>query len=330
MQGQVYKIHSDFYYVKNSNSKFECKLKDTLKKQKTSIVVGDFVELTNDCNFISKLLDRKNSITRPKVANIDLGLIVSSFKEPELNFIQLDRYISYLKYHKIPTVLCFNKEDLEEDISNTKEKILSIYSDIDVKMFFISAKEQIGLSELKNEILNKTVALCGMSGVGKSTLLNALNKNINLKTGGVSKKTLKGTHTTRHVELIDCDGFRIIDTPGFSNLKFDFILPIELINLFEDIKKFEGKCKYANCLHDVSQNGICSIFDNLDKISPTRYESYLCFLDECKSYKKEISSRSIKVEDYKKQSGNKTVTKISKRKRELSRNNYKQKIKETE
>jgi len=331
MYKQVYKIHSDFYYVKDSkHNEYVCKLKNNLKKQKEVVRVGDFIKLSKDNNFIDEISERKNFLNRPKVANIDLAIIVCALKEPDLDYIQLDRYVTYLKYNNIETAICFNKEDLEVNFDEIKSKLTEIYNKLDLKLFFISAKEQIGIEEVKKYIFNKTVTLCGLSGVGKSTLLNALNQNISLKTGSVSKKTMRGVHTTRHVEIIDCDGFKVIDTPGFSNLKFDFLLPNELINYFDDLKKYEGNCKFQNCLHNVNTEGICSIYDNLDKISKERYESYLCFLNETLSYKDEISKKSIKKEDFKKKSGSKTITKISKQKRELSRNNSKQKIREYE
>ncbi len=329
MQAQVYKIHSDFYYVKNfEHEEFVCKLKDTLKKQKADVRVGDYVELSSDKGFISKLLKRKNFISRPKVANVDLALVVCSLKEPELDLVQLNRYLTYLKYFNIECAICFNKEDLDNELELTIKKIKSIYQKLDYTLFFISAKNKIGLKELSDYIKNKTIVMVGMSGVGKSTLLNALNPSVSLRVGEVSKKTLRGAHTTRHVEIIECENFRIADTPGFSNLKFDFILPAELIDLFDDMKQFKGGCKFSNCLHDVKEENICSIYDNLDKIDDVRYRSYLAFLAECKDYKEKISKRSIKKEELKKKTGSNTVVKISKQKRESARNTIKQKIKD--
>ena len=324
MSAIVFKIHSDFYYVKNSDGiEFECKMRDVLKKRHVDICVGDFVELSEDKNFIIERKERFNALLRPHVANIDCAVIVCSLKEPELNLIQLNRYLTYLKYFNIEAMVCFNKLDL--DTSSHKE-INEIYENLGYKTFFTSAKNKSGIHEIKKNIKDKTIVLCGMSGVGKSTLLNALMPYANAKTANVSKGNLKGRHTTRHCEIKEYDDFKIVDTPGFSCLKFDFLLPNELIDLFDDLKVYKDSCKFSDCLHNSKEKGVCAVFDNLDKIPLSRYESYLCFLDEALSYREKISKTSIKKEQNQKVSGHLTKVKISKRKRDFSRKKLKQNI----
>ena len=328
MQGQVFKIHSDFYYVKNlKHDNLVCKLRDILKKQKIDIRVGDFVELSNDNQFISSLLPRKNSLNRPKVSNIDCALVVCALKEPELDLVQLNRYLTYLKFHNIEAAICFNKEDLIDNLEDKKQEIRAIYEKLGYKLFFISAKDKLDLEELQYYIQDKTIVLCGMSGVGKSTLLNSLNVDMKLKTGEVSTKTQRGCHTTRHCEIIECDNFKLIDTPGFSCLKFDFLLPDKLIELFDDIKIYTN-CKYSDCMHNSLNDKTCGVIQNLDKIDKSRYESYLMFLSESLENKEIIKKRSIKEETKNKNVGNRISVKISKRKRDSARNTDKQKIKD--
>ena len=225
MQGQVFKIHSDFYYIKTlSGNVFECKLREVLKKQNEKVLTGDFVDFDNS-GVINKILERKNFILRPSVANIDLAVVVSSLLEPKLDLIQLNRYLTFLKYHKIPSLLCFNKEDLvkNEQFRECAKEINSIYQPLGYKIVYTSAKEKEGLRDFTKEIKGKTIVLCGLSGVGKSSLINALNPDFNIRTSAISQNTQRGRHTTRHCEILDFKEFRIIDTPGFSNLKFDFI-----------------------------------------------------------------------------------------------------------
>ena len=166
MKGQIYKIHSDFYYVQSEDKTFECKIREILKKQRERIVVGDFVEF--DGGVISKVLPKKTYIPRPSVANVDQIVVVSALKHPDLDFHQLNRYISLAKYYKIPVILCFNKEDLglEED---AQDKILSIYGKLNYEIVFTSALEKRGLKEFYKLLKGKISALCGNSGVGKSS-----------------------------------------------------------------------------------------------------------------------------------------------------------------
>lgn len=318
--GQIYKIHSDFYYVDDGRNHFECKIREVLKKQREKILVGDFVEFSN--GVIENIITRKNYISRPSVANIDQIIVVSALKEPDLNLNQLDRYIALAKFHNIKIVLCFNKSDLEWD-KHIKSRVLDTYKDFEI--VFTSATEHKGLKEFEKLLNGKMSVLCAGSGAGKSSLVNALNPDLRLRTGEVSDKLQRGTHTTRHCEIVRInEDSRIVDTPGFSNVKFDFIMPADVDLLFDDIAQFRDGCKYSDCLH-INEDG-CSVLANLDKIDLSRYESYRAFVEEAKEYKERIKYQGKKKEDFKKVINDREVAKISGKKRQSSRNNMKQQL----
>ena len=321
-EGQIFKIHSDFYYVNSDDKIFECKIREVLKKQKQKIFVGDFVEFSDGA--ISKILPRKNFITRPTVANIDRVIIISALKEPELSFTQLNRYISFAKYHNIDTVLCFNKNDLSED-DKIIEKVFSIYEPLGYDILFTSALEGYGLEEFKELLCGKTSVLCGTSGAGKSSLINAVCPQVKLRTKEVSEKTQRGTHTTRHCEIIQInENSRIVDTPGFSNLKFDFLMPNEVDLLFDEIAQYKKDCKFQDCLHLNETD--CAVKSHLDKIDETRYQSYIEFVTEAKEYKEKVKYQGVKTESSHKKHNDKLAVKISSRKRQSARNTQKQNL----
>ncbi|MCQ2789808.1 MAG: ribosome small subunit-dependent GTPase A [bacterium] len=331
-KGQVYKIHSDFYYVNFEKEIYECKIREILKKQKEKVLVGDFVEFEivnseTKTGVIYKIIDRTNFLTRPSVANVEQVVIVSAIKEPDLDFEQLNRYICFAKYHNIPAKLCFNKNDLSEDDSII-EKVFKIYEPLGFEIVFTSALDEIGIDDFVEIVGEKTTVFCGASGVGKSTLINKLCPDANLRTGKVSDKTERGTHTTRHCEILEStfDGsiVKIIDTPGFSSLKFDFIMPNEVDLLFDDIAIYKSSCKYADCLH-LNENN-CAVLANIAEIESSRYESYVNFVNEAKEYKEKVKFNGRKVESFNKENQNKSFAKISSRKRQASRNTQKQNL----
>lgn len=317
--GQIIKIHSDFYYVVSSENQFELKLRDVLKKQQKKICVGDYVEFEN--GYIIKSLPRKNFIPRPTVANIDQIVIVSAIEEPHLDLHQLDRYIAFGEYCGIDIKLCFNKNDLSTN-EEIIDKVFSIYEPMGYDIIFTSALEKLGIEDFKEIMEGKTSVLCGSSGVGKSSLLNALNPDFHLRTKNISEKTGRGTHTTRHCEIMTIsENTRIIDTPGFSNLKFDFLLPWEVGKLFREMKPHLGGCKFQNCLHINEID--CAVKEH---VSESRYESYIEFVKEAKEYKERIKYEGKKKETFEKQNNNKTAVKISAHKRQGSRRTLKQQI----
>lgn len=320
MKGQVFKIHSDFYYIHSDNNEYECKIREVLKKQDKKILVGDIVEFDN--GYINSIYPRKNFIPRPAVANVDQVVIVSAVKEPELDFLQLNRYIAFAEYYGLEIKLCFNKNDLSSD-DTLIEKVFSIYEPLGYDIVFTSALEGFELDSFSEIMENKVSVLCGQSGVGKSSLINSLNPDFELRTKNVSEKTQRGTHTTRHCEIMNVsDTIKIIDTPGFSNLKFDFLLPVDVAKLFREFQPYLNTCKYQDCLH-IHEDG-CSILEKLDEISTARYSSYVAFVEEAKEYKEKVKYQGKKVETRFKETHNKTAVKISANKRQGSRRTLKQ------
>jgi ribosome biogenesis GTPase len=336
--GSIIKIHSDFYYVKTDTAVFECKIREKLKKTKTSVLVGDKVvleeiNLESGQAVISAIRNRKNYISRPSIANIDQLIVTASLDQPAFSFMQLDRYLINANIHNISAIICINKSDLP-DQKGLKEQIVSVYAPFGYKVIFTSAITGLGIEEFKTALALKRSVMTGISGVGKSSLLNTVDLKLNIRTESVSNKSSRGTHTTRHVELLEIklendQSAQIADTPGFSHLKFDTIMPEKIKEFFAEIYDLSQACHYADCLH-IKEDG-CNVLSNIDKIASSRYESYKIFVEEAQEYKKKLFSTGHKQEKNIKNLDTKDnekvdIVKLGTKSREASRKMLKQKL----
>ena len=291
MTGKIIKGIGGFYYVVCENGiTYECKAKGVFRNRKIKPLVGDNVEIEildeeKNLGNIEDILARFNWLNRPAVANVDQTVIIFAVSAPAPNFNLLDRFLINMEQHEVPTVICFNKVDLEgfrqsEDICRSYTK--SVY-----EVLFISAESGYGIDVLEAVIKGKTTVFAGPSGVGKSSTLNSLFPDANVQTGGLSEKIQRGKHTTRHSELmfVDDDTY-IMDTPGFSSLYTEGIEAEDLKLYFPEIAAYTGTCKFNMCNH-ISEPG-CLVKKAVSdgRISKMRYDDYVMIYNELKEKRK--------------------------------------------
>lgn len=291
MQGKIIKGIAGFYYVNVVESGvYECKAKGVFRKEKIKPLVGDNVRIEildeeNKTGNIVEIFPRKNELIRPAVANIDQALVVFAVTKPTPHFNLLDRFLVMMERKEIPVVLCFNKKDIAT--SPEIAELEAIYEKCGYPIVFTSALEQENIEEIRRLLLKKTTAIAGPSGVGKSSLINLLQNQVQMETGTISRKIERGKHTTRHSELIavDADSY-IMDTPGFSSLYVNNFEKEELKYYFREFASYEGQCRFQGCDH-VHEPG-CAVKEALEegKIHPVRYKNYLEMYTELKEKKR--------------------------------------------
>lgn len=287
MIGKIMKGIAGFYYVGVAESGvYECKAKGIFRKDKIKPLVGDDVEIEvlneeEKLGNIVKILPRRSELIRPAVANIDQALVIFAAREPKPNLSLLDRFLVIMEKQDVPVIICFNKQDLcdEEEVGRLKE----IYEACGYPVVLASAKQGEGIEEIKSLLRGKMTTVAGPSGVGKSSLTNLLQNEVQMETGEISKKLGRGRHTTRHSQIIQIEEDTwLYDTPGFTSFYVEEIEKEELRFYFREFFKYEGTCRFQGCTHTHEPG--CMVKNALEegKISKERYENYLELYGELK------------------------------------------------
>ncbi len=253
-----------------------------IEKTKTSYTITNLLKRTSILSRVKKDSTRLNNLgtTKNIASNIDLAVIVASAKDPALHPKFIDRYLLLLENSNIPTIICLNKSDLKTEET---EKILGVYRNLGLKVIETSTYTNQGITNLKEELRGKQAIFIGNSGVGKSSLTNALMDTETIKTSTISSKSKRGRHTTTSSKYYIWDeDSSIIDTPGIRSLDVSNLNPIEIQNYFKEFSNIKEKCKYKNCLHYQEPTTACTIKQAVENntINKNRYQSYLRILKD--------------------------------------------------
>lgn len=280
MQPYIIKGIGGFYYVQTEQGILECKAKGIFRKKKITPLAGDRVNLEteNGGNVIAEILPRKNFMIRPPIANLDVLFIVSSTTQPTPSTLIIDKMSAIAVDKGIQPILVITKADL-----GSAEQLQEAYRQAGIPVICIDYESGQGIEEVRAQIKGHLCAFCGNSGVGKSTLLNAVVPGLAQQTSEISQKLGRGKHTTREVTIFEACGGLIADTPGFASLdtlKACYIPPENLEFAFPEFKPYFGQCKFTGCSHRTETG--CAVRAALEegKLSPSRYQSYLTMYEE--------------------------------------------------
>lgn len=280
--GIITKCLGGLYTVESPDGICECKARGVFRSRGITPYVGDKVGI-KDGTIIS-VEERKNSIIRPPLANLDQLIFVVSTCEPSPNLLLLDKFIAIAEYKGIKPVIAVTKIDLSDC-----EKIMDIYTSIGIDVLKADYEDESSIQTIREKLCGKISAFTGNSGAGKSTLLNAIDSTLNIPTAEISRKLGRGRHTTRHAELYKlAEGGYIADTPGFSTFEtnqYDIIRKNELADCFKEFGEFTSDCKFSDCSHTCEKG--CAVLEALSegKIRHTRHQNYCTMYDEAKLLK---------------------------------------------
>ncbi|MDR3085684.1 MAG: ribosome small subunit-dependent GTPase A, partial [Christensenellaceae bacterium] len=278
--GRILQGIGGFYTVLSENESYICKLRGKFRRQQVTPTVGDYVEFLpgapGDEGSIERVLERKNLLLRPPVANLDLFLVTMAAANPEPDLLLIDRLLISAAQSGIEALVLINKVDLEQGAAALRRQYeLSGY-----EVFELSAKDGYGVERLLQRIAGLTVGFAGQSAVGKSSLINALSPLLSLEVGALSR-IQRGRHTTRRAQILPISGGGfLVDTPGFSLLELETRNPVELPSCYKEFEPYEGKCKFLSCTHTKEPG--CAVLEAAKEglLSPERLERYALLYQE--------------------------------------------------
>lgn len=285
-RGIVIQSNGGFYYVEAADAVYTCRARGIFRKQKMTPVAGDRVVITVDedgTGVLESVCERHNCLVRPPVANVDLLVLVASVCQPKTNTLVLDKMIAIAEKQGICPIVVINKSDLGDP-----KELEAIYHSAGFECFTVVAHQPETLTELRKRLAGKISVFAGNSGVGKSSILNGIDPNLQLSTGEISQKLGRGRHTTRTATLYHlADGY-LVDTPGFSSLELEQVEPIykeELPFCFREFEQYEGTCRFTGCAHYKEPGcGVRQAVEN-GTISRSRYDSYVTMYEAVKDIK---------------------------------------------
>lgn len=280
-KGQIRQSLSGYYDIFSEGKTYRTRARGNFRKKGQTPLVGDYVEFKADNEnegYVLKILERKNQLVRPPVANVDCAIVVTACVEPDFSSNLLDRQLVMLSENEIVPILYFSKADLMDE--TTKERMLPVFDYYSKYYRTVVSEKNMADEELVSSLLEESgnvLVVMGQTGAGKSTLLNRLDPKLKLETGEISKALSRGRHTTRKVSLMDVKGHLIADTPGFSSFELREIEKERLSSLFEDFNEYSPQCRFRGCLHLNEPDCAVKAAVLEGKILESRYENYKLF-----------------------------------------------------
>ncbi len=286
IEGRIVKGIGGFYYVDTADGRYECRARGSFRKEGITPLVGDKVIISADKSSLSgavdKILERKNVLLRPPVANVTQMAIVLATANPKPNLYLTDKLIASAELAGIDVLICVNKIDIDDG-----NELCKIYEKAGFCVIPLSAQSGDNINILRDKLADNVTVFAGNSGVGKSSLLNCITESSAFETGEVSDRVERGKHTTRHSELVRLtSGGYIIDTPGFGSLDFSLLEPENCADLFREFAPYVDGCRFSDCTHSGEPGCLVAAAVERSDISQERYDSYLKMLDEIKNAQK--------------------------------------------